>query len=206
LFESNAPKMNQAASLFGSSSGHWDGKSLGSFLAVPWKLTFNNPFAGARSAIFQGYFFAAPLIFLGSLWDGRLRRLLGFVVAYLICWYCTIADTRYIIPILPGLSVATAAALEKSLSYVTSSRRPDCQAMRTRLNQPALVAASFVLLITPGWIYAYHSVPGPFPVTSKQRNTFVTGNMPSYPAYKFLNELRGKDYTVDLRNWMWTTS
>jgi hypothetical protein len=188
--------MNQAGSLFGASSGHWDGKSLGLFLSVPWKLTFNTPFAGARSAIFQGYFFALPLIFIGSLRDGRLRRLLGCVVAYLICWYCTIADTRFVIPILPVLSVATAAALEKSLRYVTSSWRSSFQAMKTLLNRRALAASSFVLLITPGWIYAYHSVPGPFPVTGKQRNTVVTANMPSYPAYKLLNELRGKDYTV----------
>src|SRR4029434_5134707 len=103
LFEANAPRMNQAGSLFGASSGHWDGKSLGLFLSVPWKLTFNTPFAGARSAIFQGYFFALPLICIGSLRDGRLRRLLGCVVAYLICWYCTIADTRFVIPILPVL-------------------------------------------------------------------------------------------------------
>ncbi|MGE0128521.1 MAG: phospholipid carrier-dependent glycosyltransferase [Blastocatellales bacterium] len=188
-FGAEAPNIIPSKTSLSSLSEHWTVERLRQLRRAIRRLIITN----TLPPIFYGYIIALPLIFLGSVWDKRLRRLLGFIVVYFLYWGCTVPDVRYVLPLLPVLSVATAAALDISLRYFFSRW---ASGWRARVEKPVWAAAMCVIFITPSWLYAARSYPGRFPVTSEQRDTFLTNNMPSYPAYKFLNGQRGKSYTV----------
>jgi hypothetical protein len=117
--------------------------------------------------------------------------LLGIVVAYLIFWFCSVPDPRFTTPILPLLSVVTAYAIEGAIGYLGWWKK---------VSRPAFLIAGFLLLITPGWVYAIRALPShlppDIPINAEQRENFLTKNLPSYPVYKFLNQRHGSDYTV----------
>lgn len=176
-------------SLFGSVSEQWDHVTIRRFLLLPWKLTFDNPISWARSAIVPVYFFSLPLMIWVAFKNNQVRWLLGVVLAFWVFWFCTLPDPRFIMPILPLLSIVTAVAFEGALSSVLP-------VLQKLFSGRALAVAGFVLLIPPGWNYAVRANPGSLPVTQEQRDAFLTRELPTYPAFQYLNRSRGTHYTV----------
>src|SRR6266850_234842 len=167
------------------------GRSLPALLSLPWYLAFNQDvFLSQGLHLSTLYFFALPIIVLFSIKDARIRRILGFALAFVLFWCFSSQVLRFILPAVPRMSVAAAASLDMLLGWVPFTRK-----WRSHW---IVVVIVFVGLAFGGWRYsgAAWQANGPIPVSQEQRDNYLTERLPSYPAYKLLNSLRGPSYTL----------
>jgi len=165
-------------------------RSFWAFISLPWHLAFNQESFVMEAPLSPLYFFALPLLMVFGATSVPIRGILALVLAYTLFWFFSAQILRYLVPALPLLSLATAAALERFLPWLPPIRR-----WASRFTVAAIAA---VLLVSPGWLYAAYKVKqqGPIPVIQEQRDAYLSQHLPSYSAYKFLNELKGRDYTL----------
>lgn len=160
------------------------GRSWHYLLTLPWQLAFHKskPFSPL-------YFFLLPLALVFAVIDRRIRFLLALTVGFTICWFFAFQQFRYLIPALPLMSLAVVGPIDRLLE-----RLP----LKGLWKHPLITAAGFAILMYPGWQYAREFVrlEGPLPITQQQRDKYLTERLPSYPAYKLLNRLKGGNYTV----------
>lgn len=166
------------------------GKSLSSFISLPWNLTFNSTLFNAPAPLSPIYFFTLPFLLLFGFRNFYLRTILILAFAYTLFWFFGFQEIRYLVPILPLLSLATAECLRRFLLWLPFLRKWSTQA--------PITALVLVLLISPGWYYAVDKVrhQGLVPVTQEQRDVYLAMYLPAYSTYKFLNKLKGHDYKV----------
>ncbi len=165
-------------------------KSLVSLLTLPWDLTFNPQLFNSPSSLSPIYFFTFPVSLLFGFRNRYLRAMLICIFAYTLFWFFTARVLRYLLPIFTILSLVTAESLGRLLLWLPFWRR--------RTSHALITALGIGLLMLPGFPYAVNEVrqQGPVPVTQEQRDSYLAKQLPSYSAYKFLNELDGNDYTV----------
>lgn len=173
---------------------YWNGRDLRSLLLLPWDLTFNRRKFYSQVPLSPIYLLMFPLLLVVVIVKERVRKLLAMAGAYILYWFLTIRDLRYFAPALPLLSVAAAATLDEFTKVLSRwwkwpSYRPSYKLVTT---------VGFVALISYGWLYAAYSFYNRdrLPVSQEERDAFLTRQLPAYPAYQFLNRLRGADYTV----------
>lgn len=172
--------------LFGSSA--WVHGSLGlkgvsplSILTLPWDLAVRRETFYWQPPVSPVYLLALPLALFAAIRGALVRRMLFVVLAYAVFALSLPRDPRYFHPILPLASVAAGAGFARL-------------SLRSRT---ALVGVASALLL-PGWFYAVWHLRslGQVPVTVLQRDEFLSRQLPAYPAVRYLNRTRGRDYTV----------
>jgi 4-amino-4-deoxy-L-arabinose transferase-like glycosyltransferase len=165
-------------------------QSLGGLLRLPWRLSFETPIKYSSAGFFQLYFFIIPQLLIYGLRNARVRWLLVFTAAYLLFWFFTVQDIRYLVLVLPALSLASAEALNQVFRQLSRATR--------WLGSPIATAIGVGLLAMPGLTYAATRLRGEgrFPVTQKQRDDYLTRVVPTYPAFQLVNRLRGRDYKL----------
>lgn len=163
-------------------------KNLKSFLLLPWNLTFNQQIFLREAPISSIYLFAMPLLFL-SLTRLKIGGLFCIVCAYIIFWFSTSQILRYIVPVIPLLSLAIAASFENFLGLFSFQ-------LARSMKNGIIVFIISILLFSPGWLYAVDKIrkEGYPPYTKEQIESYLTQKLPSYPAYKYLNQKKGRDY------------
>jgi len=166
------------------------GKSFISFLLFPWNITFHQPKFLMEAPFSPIYLFALPFLFF-SLVHSKMRRLLIIILFYTLFWFTTAQHLRYLMPIIPLLSLVTAA------SFV------HCQELflftKIKWRKKRILTLTILLLLSsPGWVYAIYKVQqeGYPPYTKKQREVYLTQKLPSFPAYQYLNQIRGNHYSL----------
>ncbi len=135
-------------------------------------------------------FLPLPIVLVVSLYAPLGRPLALVVLAALASWYCSVQVLRYLLPIVPIVSLLTAAVADRAVRSMRATRRS--------LVNGAVTILGGVLLISTGWLYAASVVrerdlP---PVTSAGRDAYLSAALPSYPAYKMLNERHSRDYRL----------
>jgi hypothetical protein len=127
------------------------------------------------------YLLGLPVLALAAWKDRRVRRLLFSVLAYGLVFLIVPPDARYLVAVLPLLSLALALSVEPF-----------------RKIPPRVLAALAVLAFLPGWLYAGYRLvrQGPVPTTAEARDRFLTQTFPVWPAVRFLNQTQGSRYTV----------
>lgn len=167
------------------------GRSVPALLLMPWHLAFNQDvFLSEGLHLSKLYFFALPIIVLFSIKDSRIRKIAGFAIAFMLFWCFSSQVLRFLLPAVPIMSVAAAASLDMLLGWIPFTRK-----WRSHWTAVAIV---FALLAYGGWQYSGEALKanGPIPVSQEQRDKYLTERMPSYPAHKLLNSLRGPNYTL----------
>ena len=160
-------------------------RTPGSFLALPWRLAH----PPATGEILGLGFLLLPLTALVALPSRRIRWLAGLVVGYLVFWFLSSQQFRFLVPILPALSLLTANAVAEALTRLPAGlRRPVLAVWLAGVGILALPA-----LARP---YAALTAQPPPPITPAQREAFLTARFPSYPLYARLNAERGTHYTI----------
>jgi len=111
--------------------------------------------------------------------EARVRWLLAAVIGYAVIFLLLPPDARYLVAVLPLLSLALAGAV-------------------ARWAPSRLAAILAIVLFLPGWLYAGYRVwvQGPVPVTAGAREAWLARQLPVYPAIRFLNRAHGGRYTV----------
>jgi hypothetical protein len=94
-------------------------------------------------------------------------------------------------PIIPLLSLITAASIEHCLGYIFPRRLGGA-------SERFVILVVLVALIIPGWLYAAETLRREgFPPSNKiAQADYLVKKLPSFPAYQYLNLTKGRNYTV----------
>jgi 4-amino-4-deoxy-L-arabinose transferase-like glycosyltransferase len=166
------------------------GKGLLPLLSLPWGLVFKQYKFLAEAPLSPVYLLALPSLFL-SFSDPKRRGLAIIVLAFTLFWFGTAQWLRYLIAIVPLLSLVISVSILKSLKRWPLASSP-------RVKKRFISVLVLVTVSSPGWLYAAYKIgkQGYPPFTNQQREAYLTRRLPSYPAYQRLNQTRGSDYSV----------
>ena len=169
-------------------SSHIQLRSLWSFLRLPWDLVFRRVLFYIEAPLSL----ALLLVPLGLLLLKRRRlwAVLALSLGFTILWFLTAQLPRYLLPILPLVSFATAYGLDWAVSRIAPRV--------VFLKSSVVTVAVACMLVAPGYYYSLHRVSqlGPIPTTQDQRDAFLARNLPTYPAYQYLNSTKGASYVL----------
>jgi hypothetical protein len=159
---------------------------LVSLARLPWDVVFARHRYGQQPPYSPVYLAALPLALLLAWRDSRLR--LPLLIAGIYAYVCLglPPDSRYLLPILPLVSLAAGAVLAWVLVPVPPRYRP------------WLAIALCAVCFLPAWCYGIYRInrQGPVPVTAVQREAYLSRRLPLYPAVAHLNRRYGAAYTV----------
>jgi 4-amino-4-deoxy-L-arabinose transferase-like glycosyltransferase len=169
---------------------HGMGKSLQSLLLLPWNLTIKQTEFLMEAPYSKIYLFALPFLLL-SLRRPRIRNFFLIVLLYTLFWFSSAQILRYLMPIIPLLSLITAASIEHCLGYIFPRRLGGA-------SERFVILVVLVALIIPGWLYAAETLRREgFPPSNKiAQADYLVKKLPSFPAYQYLNLTKGRNYTV----------
>jgi Dolichyl-phosphate-mannose-protein mannosyltransferase len=169
----------------------WNLRSFGgprtvwSFLALPWTLAHTPAAADVLGLLFL----LLPVTLFVSLRRARRRWLAALTLGYLVFWFVSSHQPRFLVPILPALSLLTAGAAANLLARLPERRR---RLARTAW-LCALLAFCAPALARP---YAWLIRQGRLPLTDRERDAYLAARFRSYPVYAALNaRLQGR-YTI----------
>jgi hypothetical protein len=150
------------------------------WVQFPWDVLLDRGAAGHQPPWSPVYLFGLPLLVYGLVRDPRVRRVLGISLAYSLLLFVLPPDSRYMTAVLPLVSLALAWTL---------TRWP-----LRRWVLPALA----LLFFLPGWAYGLYRIgrEGPLPVTPRERDLYLTRELPAYAALDHLNRLCGEGCTA----------
>ncbi len=179
--------------IFGSTS--WDPialKPLGEhlstdtvvrFVRLPWDVVFHRSAVGRQPPFSPFYLLGLPLLIVGAVRDPRIRRLLAIPFAWAVVFLLLPRDSRYLVPILPPLSLALAWVIVEL----------------GKLERRVWLAAVCALAFLPGWLYAGYRIgkQGPPPATAQQRDLYLARALPLYPAIRHLDRISTVAYAYN---------
>ena len=163
------------------------GRSLQSLLLLPWNLAFGQPVG--EIGLQPAPFLLLPVAVWWALRKQRGRLLLAAIAAYVLFWFYTSQQLRFLVPVLPVLVFLDSRALDEATA---AARRRLPSWAQGAIAALVFIAFSFPLLGT------YRAVlqNGPLPTTAPAREAFLRGRLPSYPIYSDLNRRYGHGYTI----------
>lgn len=131
---------------------------------VPWDVTFARDRAGLQPPFTPFFIAMIAAVFAASLRDRRARALALIVVTFLAIFSFLPQDSRYLVSLLPLLSIASAA--------IVASRWPKA------------VVWLALIAIAPGVLYAAYryATYGPPPFTAAARREVLLRRVPEYAA------------------------
>jgi hypothetical protein len=157
-------------------------RGLATLATLPWNTVFSRGKTGHQPPFSPLLLLGIPLLAAVLVRDRRVRPWLLLALAYVALFPLLPPDSRYLLPALPLLCFALAAALDR----LGRSAKP----------MPGIALA--VLLLLPGWLYAGYRIgrQGAPPVDARARDRYLAARLPVYPALAWLNRERGSGYTV----------
>jgi 4-amino-4-deoxy-L-arabinose transferase-like glycosyltransferase len=172
-------------------ASHGLGRSPLALLALPWNLLVHRTAFNMTAPLSPFYLLLSPVILVAGVAQRRVRGLLSISLGYVLFWFATVQVARYLIPVLPFLSLLAGAGLDRIASRWLPSGGRGGRGL-------ALVLLVASALVAPGWLYAIYRVGkhGSPPASVVTRDTYLARRLPSYPAYKLLNERHGTRYRV----------
>lgn len=154
-------------------------QTLVRFVRLPWDVVFHRSATGQQPPFSPFYLLSLPLLLAGAFRDSRVRRLLAIPLVWGAVFLFLPADSRYLVPVLPPVSLALAG----SLGLV-------------RIEKRSLLAAVCALAFLPGWLYAGYRIAlqGPPPATAAERDVHLARTLPLYPAVRHLDRISSTAY------------
>ncbi len=164
------------------------GKSFSALLALPWNLNVHRYRFNMTAPLSPWYLVLSPLALGAGVSEPRLRGFLAIALAYTLFWFATVQEARYLHPVLPLFCVCAAVGLDGVVSRV----RPD------RARSMGVVLLIAAALVAPSSLFAAARIArhGPPPASAADRHAYLARRLPSYPAFRLLNERHGTRYRV----------
>lgn len=152
-------------------------ETLVRFVRLPWDVVFHRSSLGQHPLFSPFYLLGLPLLF-----HSRVRRLAAIPLVWAAVFLFLPPDSRYLVPILPPLSLALAGSI--------------------RIEKRSLLAAICALAFLPGWLYAGYRVvkQGPPPSTAAERDLYLAHKLPLYPAVRHLDRISKVAYAFNVEN------
>jgi 4-amino-4-deoxy-L-arabinose transferase-like glycosyltransferase len=162
------------------------GRSLADLLRLPFRLVFDQPGAGPR--VLPLLFLFYPLAVWAAIRRRELRWPVAAAAAYVVFWFATTQQVRFLLPAVPLLAVLGASGLSAAVERARTHWRRRSRVALT-LGLTILAWAALAVLLHDLWI-------GPaLPTTIAARETYLE-RLPSYPFYRDLNRRRNESYAV----------
>lgn len=161
-------------------------ETLVRFVRLPWDVVFHRSAVGQQPP-FSPLVLPGLLLFVaGALRDSRVRRLVAIPLVWGIVFLFLPPDSRFLLPVLPPLSLALAGAF---CGLIRIEKRP-------------WLAAVCALAILPGVLYAGYRIArqGPPPATAAERELYLARKLPLYPAVRHLDRISSVAYAFDAEN------
>ncbi len=164
------------------------------FIRLPYSLV-------ASPGLFQqghGYSMAlslvVPFVMVRAAFDKLVRWLTALVLFYLVCWFFFGQIMRYLLPIVPLLSLAAALTLCWFGEYVWRLQKPTVSRV--------IAAAIAISLLIPSAMLVWKEVRsrGPVPLTENERSNYVAARIPEYKAVRIANANPGSIYGMGVTN------
>ncbi|HSE97283.1 MAG TPA: phospholipid carrier-dependent glycosyltransferase, partial [Blastocatellia bacterium] len=171
-------------------SAYGIGKSIQSLIALPWHMTFGHASFLTDKPLAPYLLFALPVLITCVFRNKHIRRLAILTFAFTLFWFFTIQVDRYWMPALPFLNLAIMASLDELLNWN--------RAVHKYTSHAVTVCLVIMFVARPGWSYAVKTTheAGPIPINREQMDNYLARNLPSYSAYKLLNEKGKPSYTI----------
>lgn len=152
-------------------------ETLVRFVRLPWDVVFHRSSLGQQPPFSPFYLLGLPLLLVS-----RTRRLAVIPLVWAAVFLFLPPDSRYLVPILPPLSLALAGAI--------------------RIEKRSLQAAVCALALLPGWLYAGYRIAkqGPPPSTMQERDLYLARKLPLYPAVRHLDRISDVAYAFNAEN------
>jgi 4-amino-4-deoxy-L-arabinose transferase-like glycosyltransferase len=178
-------------------------RTWSSFIELPWYLVINDDIffseLGGTGDFSPILFCLLPLAFYFVAEDHFIRKLMAIFLILMVFWFMSAQVLRYMIPAVLLLSLIIAGSMDRALAaFETGGRLGRLQAGRRKTLSPVIVAGCALLIMIPAVHYAAVSIRqrGWVPITTAQRDAYLTVYRPSYPAYQFLNKRAGTNYVL----------
>lgn len=157
-------------------------QTLVRFVRLPWDVVFHRSATGQQPPFSPFYLLGLPWLLAGAFRDARVRRLLAIPLVWGAVFLFLPPDSRYLVPVLPLVSLAFAGSLG-SLEWV-------------RIEKRSFQAAVCALAFLPGWLYAGYRIglQGPPPATAAERDVYLARKLPLYPAVRHLDRISSVAY------------
>jgi hypothetical protein len=165
-------------------------QSLSAFLKLPWELAFSLNLTPSNIPIGPVFLIFLPLLVFVKHVSPFIKYLLAASMVLVVFWFNTSPQSRFLIPTLPLLSVATAYTLEH-LSV---------EARTAWLKRVGYALLLIVLLSNVGWEMIYvHSIFDPFGVIMgvESKHDYLSRKRPDiYPITRYANETLPPDAKI----------
>jgi 4-amino-4-deoxy-L-arabinose transferase-like glycosyltransferase len=157
-------------------------------ILAPFNAVFAREVFHRQAPISPWYLILTPVLifFVLRLRAGRWIILLS--LAYGLFWLTTVRDIRFLLPVLPVVSLALVLGADSVAGrYWPYSKR-----------RSGLELVAVCMLVAPAWFYScYKAVQlGPPPTTAQARSDFLSRHVGGFEAIEMLNETAGSTYTV----------
>jgi len=155
---------------------------------VPFNAVFAREVFHRQAPISPWYLLLIPLLAFPVLRGRTGRWIAALTFAYGLFWLTTIRDIRFLLPILPMVSLALAMGADDFVKRLTSHSSL----------KPTIHLVAVLLLVAPGWLYGCYKIAqlGPPPTSDSERSEFLSRHVVGYEAIAILNESSGSAYTV----------
>jgi hypothetical protein len=164
-------------------------QTLLSFLRLPWDLVFHQSTFHREAPLSRIWIVALPALLLLGARRKATRTILFIASLYVFLWFFSLQQLHYLVPILPLWSLLTSVLiLDPLLARLRCLPR----------NSLVVAALGFFILSFSGWWWSLSFIRdrGPVPVLSEERDAFLAARLPSYPAYRLLNDRHGSSYRL----------
>jgi hypothetical protein len=171
-------------------TSHGTGKSLISFVTMPWNLVYHHELFVENYPLSKAWFWLLPLAIIFGNFKSYTRWLLAFCFGFFVFWFMSAQQLRYLDPILPLLALLIGVGIDRLLQYL-----PFKSGELAPVTISILIAA---FILCPGVQYGWTQVRqlGPLPVTAEQQDRFIQAVYPTQQIYRLLNDRLGTNYRV----------
>ena len=175
---------NDVASLFWSLRSYGWGRSPLDLVRLPYRLVFDQPAPQPRVLPLLFVFF--PLAAWAAIRRRNLRWPVAASAAFVVFWFATTQQVRFLLPLVPLLAVLGACGMGAAAERVPSAWRRRSRVAVT-VGMALLAAAALAFVLREAWTDL------PVPTTVAERERYLERLM-SYPFYRDLNQrLHGDD-------------
>jgi 4-amino-4-deoxy-L-arabinose transferase-like glycosyltransferase len=186
--------------------GYGIGRTPGALLRLPWALIATPEKFTEVVGLGIIPLALVPVAAAVAVRDRRLRGFLALGFGYFLLWFWNAQVLRFLMPAVPPFALAAAGALDRLASWAgdrwAGLARPGsgrwAPLERGSRWRWAAAAGLALLIAWPSWRGAVGRVRarGALPVTAAARDAYLALHLPTYPAYRLLNQRHGRRYTI----------
>lgn len=177
---------NDVASLEWSLRSYGWGRSPMDLLRLPYRLVFDQP--GTEPRVLPLLFVLFPLAVWAAIRRRELRWPVVAAVAFVVFWFTATQQARFLLPVVPLLSVLGASGLSATVERARGDWR---RRSRVAVTIGMATLAATVLAVI---LHSVRTAP-PLPTTPPERERYLE-RLTSYPFYRDLNQRLHGNYTV----------